>query len=325
MLHKIWHFILKYKAYLLLLLILILTIKVFIPQLHTLKDGLLSLQQADLLWVTIGVVAFWFGLPVLAKQYQVLAKKIIPFSLTLKVQIAGLFVDKLLPGSLGALTLNSYYLVQRKHTPSQVSSVLLMNAITSGIAYVILMFLFFNMYALVNNKPIIILLTIIISIILAIVIGVALYFLYKIPFINKIAKTKLVNFIEQTKDYKNHKANVAGGILLNGIGSLTSMFALYASALALGLDIQLYQAFLAYTFGNIASGIVPVPGGLGATEAGLYATFVLLGYDETIAIATVFLYRLITFWVPTIPGLIAFFNLRKDVLKDFKLSIANKK
>jgi undecaprenyl-diphosphatase len=323
MFNTILKFIKKYQAYIFLVLIIFLALKVFIPQLSTLKDGLLALKQADFKWVLIGLVAFWVGLPILAKQYQVLAKKFIPFGLTLKVQIAGLFVGKLLPSSLGTLTLNSYYLIYKNHTASQVSSVMLVNAITSGLAYVALMALFFSIFATINNSPITILMILLITIVGLLVIALLLHLTYKIPFINNFAKIKLANFIQQLSDYKNHKNKIFSGIWLNGMGSLTSMFALYASAQALGLDIQLYQVFMAYTFGNIVAGVVPVPGGLGATEAGLYATFIALGYDEASSIATVFLYRLITFWIPVLPGIWAFINLKRDVLKDFKLSLNN--
>lgn len=317
---KLVKFLNKYKSYILLLIVILLTMKVFLPQLDTLKEGILSLKQANKTWVIVGTIVYWSGLPIVTKQYQVLAKKIIPFWLTLKVQIAGLFVGKLLPSSLGTLTLNSYYLMQKKHSAAEVSSVMAVNAITSGLAYVLLAILFLYDAATVNNDQVTLMTIIFVTTILIALLCLVVFFIYRIPPLHRFINAKLTAFMEQVADYKNEKGRLAAATVLNGIGSLTSMFALYASAQALGLDVELYQTFIAYTFGNIVAGLVPVPGGMGATEAGLYATFVAMGYDESATIAAVFLYRLITFWIPAVPGIISFVDLRRDVLKSFRIS-----
>ena len=293
------------------------------PQLDELKEGLAALRSANKEWFMAGVVVYWIGLPVLALQFVSIAKKIIPFWLTLKVQIAGLFVSKLLPSSLGTLTLNTYYLTQRKHTIHQAASVMAMNGITSGIAYFTLIILALAATTASAEGPF--------SdkrLILWVVAGMAivlllLYLLARTRVVRKIMQEKFGSVVESIAEYKSNRRGVLRAILLNGIGSVTSNFALYASAQAVGMDITLPQAFLAYTFGNVAAALVPTPGGLGATEAGLYGAFVLMGFDTSSSMAAVLLYRLISFWIPTIPGYMAFWSLRKDVLANFSFK-ANK-
>ena len=55
----------------------------------------------------------------------------------------------------------------------------------------------------------------------------------------------------------------------------------------------------------------PIPGGIGAVEAALVGSFTLVGVDSATATAGVLLYRLLTFWVPVLPGFYAFYWLER--------------
>lgn len=323
--NTIWQFIKDKKSIIFLVIIVLLALRVFIPQLDNLKESIIALKDANLAWILAGTVVFFLGLPILAWQFLELALKPLKFFLTLRVEIAGLFVSKLLPSSLGTLSLNLYYLVQQKHTAIQSTTVMAMNGITSGIAYLILI-----IFALVSGDfslgdVDISTTSLPIGLITLILIGLILlgYILYRIPKINSKIKIATKDIRENLKAYKKNPRAVVMGILLNGIGSATSLLALYASAHAIGVDLSMPEALLAYTFGNIAAGLVPTPGGLGAAEAGIYAGLVLAGVDSASAIIVTMLYRLISYWLPILPGYYYFWSLRKNVLADF--SIKNKK
>ena len=53
--------------------------------------------------------------------------------------------------------------------------------------------------------------------------------------------------------------------------------------------------------------------GVGAVDAGLIGTFVLFGFPEEQVFAAILIYRLVAFWLPIPPGVVAFFQLRKTV------------
>lgn len=313
-------FIQKNYQYIFIAIIVLIALKVFIPQLSGLVDSFKELRGANLFWVATGLVVFFAGLPIVTWQYMALALVRIPFVLTLRVQMAGLFVSKLLPSSLGTVTLNLYYLVQQKHTPLQSTAVMTMNALTGGIAYgilIVLALVFGNTSSMagrgsldVNTKAIVLILA---GLVLTIV------FVLRLPFVRQKISDAKANIRKIIHDYRSKPSAIWLGILLNGIGSFTSLFALYASARALGVDISLADALIAYTFGNIAAGLVPTPGGLGAAEAGIYAGLVLVGVDEASAISVTLLYRLISYWIPILPGYYFFWSLRKDVLSKFSL------
>jgi undecaprenyl-diphosphatase len=56
----------------------------------------------------------------------------------------------------------------------------------------------------------------------------------------------------------------------------------------------------------------PTPGGLGAVEAAMIAAMTTLGLDASVAVPTVFLYRIATFWLPILPGIWALRRLESD-------------
>jgi uncharacterized membrane protein YbhN (UPF0104 family) len=71
----------------------------------------------------------------------------------------------------------------------------------------------------------------------------------------------------------------------------------------------LVQAFFVGMLGNL----LPMPGGVGGVEGGMIASFVAFGVDGGLAVVAVLAYRAFTFWLPLIPGVIAYFQLRKTV------------
>ena len=71
----------------------------------------------------------------------------------------------------------------------------------------------------------------------------------------------------------------------------------------------LVQGFFVGMLGNL----LPMPGGVGGVEGGMIASFVAFGVDGGLAVVAVLAYRAFTFWLPLIPGVIAYFQLRKTV------------
>lgn len=104
-------------------------------------------------------------------------------------------------------------------------------------------------------------------------------------------------------------------LVLGAYGNLLSYFGAFAiSCLAFGLDIGLQKELVVFLGGSIVGGAAPTPGGLGGIEAALIAGLTGLGADPGPAVAGVLTYRLVTFWLPTLPGWLAFRHLRRHEL-----------
>jgi uncharacterized protein (TIRG00374 family) len=86
---------------------------------------------------------------------------------------------------------------------------------------------------------------------------------------------------------------------------------LWASFEAFGGDVPfgvLVQGF----FVGMAANLIPSPaGGVGSVDAGMIAAFVLFDIPTAVVFPGVLLYRVIAFWLPIPPGIVAYFQLRR--------------
>jgi uncharacterized protein (TIRG00374 family) len=71
---------------------------------------------------------------------------------------------------------------------------------------------------------------------------------------------------------------------------------------------------MAYFVGMLGN-LLPLPGGVGGVDGGMIGSFAAFGIDFGLAAVAVLTYRGFAFWLPTIPGAIAYFQLRKTVRK----------
>jgi uncharacterized protein (TIRG00374 family) len=109
----------------------------------------------------------------------------------------------------------------------------------------------------------------------------------------------------------------AGGLAIIGaigfwaanIGILWAAFHAFDVHVPLGVVVQ------GFFIGMVANLIPFVPGGVGAVDAGMIGTFVLFDLPGSEVFAAVLVYRLIAFWLPIPPGIVAFFQLRRTVAR----------
>jgi uncharacterized membrane protein YbhN (UPF0104 family) len=71
---------------------------------------------------------------------------------------------------------------------------------------------------------------------------------------------------------------------------------------------------MAYFLGMVGN-LLPLPGGLGGVEGGMIGAFAAFGVNLDQAVLAVLAYRAISFWLPTVPGAVAYFQLRKTVAR----------
>ena len=69
---------------------------------------------------------------------------------------------------------------------------------------------------------------------------------------------------------------------------------------------------MAYFVGMLGN-LLPLPGGVGGVDGGMIGAFAAFGVDFGLATVAVLTYRGFAFWLPTIPGIVAYFQLRKTV------------
>ena len=79
--------------------------------------------------------------------------------------------------------------------------------------------------------------------------------------------------------------------------------------LALGVLLEAISLF-----GEIARiNTLPLPGGIGGVEGGIIGSFLVMGVNASVAVLAVLAYRTISYWLPTVPGVIAYVRLRRQI------------
>ena len=87
---------------------------------------------------------------------------------------------------------------------------------------------------------------------------------------------------------------------------------LWATFHAFGSSPALAVILMGYLIGQLG-GLLPLPGGLGGIDGGLFAALVVYGTPLATTAAAVLAYRVILFWLPLTIGTIAFTSLRRGL------------
>jgi uncharacterized protein (TIRG00374 family) len=87
---------------------------------------------------------------------------------------------------------------------------------------------------------------------------------------------------------------------------------LWACFHAFGYQPQAGVIVMAYFVGWLGN-LLPLPGGVGGVEGGMIGAFTVLGVSVQAAVIAVLAYRAFSFWLPTLPGVLAYFQLRRTV------------
>jgi uncharacterized membrane protein YbhN (UPF0104 family) len=92
------------------------------------------------------------------------------------------------------------------------------------------------------------------------------------------------------------------------IAVLWACFEAFGDSPAIGVLV------VAYFVGTLAN-TLPLPGGIGGVEGGIIGALAAFGVDPALALVAVLAYRGFAFWLPIVPGAIAFVTLRRTVAR----------
>jgi uncharacterized membrane protein YbhN (UPF0104 family) len=90
------------------------------------------------------------------------------------------------------------------------------------------------------------------------------------------------------------------------IGVLWACFRAFGEAPPTAVLVMAY-------FTGMLGNLLPLPGGIGGVEGGMIAAFLAFDVSGGLAVVAVLTYRAFAFWLPTLPGAIAYLQLRRTV------------
>ncbi len=297
---------LNFKTFL-ILVSLGVAIYVLAPQFVNLGDSLDAAKGADWRYIGVGVVlsAFTYFLSGLAYKFMT----IYPVKLwpTVLIQVASSFASKVAPAGTGGIALNGRYLYKNNHDITQAGAVATLNTILGLLGHisVVVFISLFTPGSVVDLLPDIhVSLTIVIFSALAVLSIIISAFAF--PAMRKLFTKGRRKVFEQFAFYWDNPSKIILGYLASVAITLTYTATLYFSALALGIHLDILDAIYVFTFGAIVATVTPTPGGIGGAEAAFVAGLTTVGVDTPTALTITLLYRLLTFWLPILPGFLAF-------------------
>lgn len=294
-----------------LLAALLLLLYVVGPQVGGFSDSWQALKTADGVQVGLAVIVMQAGSFVAAAgMYQSLSKHRLRFRQTLLVQLAGGFASRLLPAGLGGLTLNVQYLRKSKHTLSEALAVAGMN---NSLGFVAHMLLLAGIVLLVPEaRPQDVELHALPSwVYIGLgVVGVLVVWALTIQRVRRYLYHLTSDTVRHFAAYRRHPQKLLGAFGCALLVTACYVSVLWLCAHAIGEPLDPLQAFIIFSAGMLVGTATPTPGGLIGAEAGLAAGSMAYGVESTHAIAIALLYRLITYWLPMLPGFVAFLRVR---------------
>ncbi|WP_187284297.1 YbhN family protein [Streptomyces sp. uw30] len=243
----------------------------------------------------------------------------VPFRRTVSAQVAGSFVKIVAPPAVGGVALNTRFLQRAGVRPGlAVASVGASQLF--GLGCHILMLLSFGYLTGTEKTPSLSPSRTVIAGLLTV--AVLVLVVTSVPFLRKFVVTRVrslfAGVVPRMLDVLQRPQKLVTGI--GGMLLLTACFVmcLDASIRAFGSEgtsLSIASVAVVFLAGNALGSAAPTPGGVGAVEATLTVGLIAVGLPSEVAAPAVLLFRLLTLWLPVLPGWLAFNQLsRKGAL-----------
>ncbi|MEJ8650457.1 lysylphosphatidylglycerol synthase domain-containing protein [Streptomyces sp. MS1.AVA.3] len=267
-------------------------------------------------WVWVLVAMFFSALTYIAAAMSLLGfvTEKVSFVKTVIAQIAGNFVKLVAPAAIGGVALNTRFLQRAGVRPGlAVASVGASQLF--GLGSHVLLLLTFGYLTGTEQTPTISPSRTVIAGLLTV--AVLVLIVTAVPAMRKFVSTRVrslfAGVVPRMLDILQRP-----GKLVTGIGGMllltaANVMCLDASIRAFGGGDTISYASIAVAFlaGNALGSAAPTPGGVGAVEGALIGALTFAGLAADTAFPAVLLFRLMVFWLPVLPGWLAFTYLTR--------------
>jgi undecaprenyl-diphosphatase len=291
-----------------------LAIYLLLPELSSFAKVLASLRRADWRFVAAAAAIGFLGVLVSGMSLLGSSRRTLPFWKTMAVQLAAAFTGRATVGGIGFFGINIVYLerlgLRRTHA---VGVVFLNRGIMAAVTAVLTLF---GVLVIGSAVPVGhvglpswpylagggVLVVIIVAVLAS---GWGR---------RKIWRPLRTSFRELLEELIPTMRNPVRALqLFGGCASflVVQAFGLAATLAAFHPEFNLLDVLAVYVVGSTIGQLAPTPGGLGAVEAATIAGLTAVGVGSTSAVAAVLASRVITFWMPALPGVVAFRLLQR--------------
>lgn len=261
-------------------------------------------------WVAAAVLFSALSYPAAAASLLGFVPEKVPFGRAVIAQVAGSFVKLVAPAAVGGVALNTRFLQRAGVRPGLAVASVGASQLFGLASHISLLLVFGYVTGTEKTPDLSPSRTVIAGLLTA---AVLILVVTAIPFLRKFVVTRVrslfAGVVPRMLDVLQRPQKLLTGI--GGILLITGTFVmcLDASIRAFGSGANtLSYASVAVVFltANALGSAAPTPGGVGAVELALSTALTFAGLPAETAASAVLLYRLLTFWLPVLPGWLCF-------------------
>ncbi|MEU1072260.1 MULTISPECIES: lysylphosphatidylglycerol synthase domain-containing protein [unclassified Streptomyces] len=261
-------------------------------------------------WVAAAVLFSALSYPAAAASLLGFVPEKVPFGRAVIAQVAGSFVKLVAPAAVGGVALNTRFLQRAGVRPGLAVASVGASQLFGLASHISLLLVFGYVTGTEKTPDLSPSRTVIAGLLTA---AVLILVVTAIPFLRKFVVTRVrslfAGVVPRMLDVLQRPQKLLTG--LGGILLITGTFVmcLDASIRAFGSGTNsLSYASVAVVFltANALGSAAPTPGGVGAVELALSTALTIAGLPAETAASAVLLYRLLTFWLPVLPGWLCF-------------------
>ncbi len=268
--------------------------------------------SASLEWLAVAVVATLVTYIGAAWSLSGFVPERIPLHRTMLAQVAGDFATLVSPPTLGSVAINLRFLTKAGLHPALAGASVGVSQVAAFAVHLLLLLGFgiaAGTQADFTFDPPAWAVIVVVAVIILFIAAFAVAPLRRYVFgrVRPLLREVIPRLVTVAQRPMKLVEGIGGILLLN----LAYIVVLIACVRAFDGDLNVAAIAVVYLAGATIGQAAPTPGGLGAVEAALAAGLTAAGLPGGIAVSAVLLFRLLTFWIPTIPGYIAFNWLNK--------------
>jgi glycosyltransferase 2 family protein len=285
-----------------------------LPQLAQVSGAWRAFRSANFAWVPLMIVMSALTYVGAAIGIMGSVPQRVALGPAVLAQVASSFVNRVTPASIGGMVLNTRFLAKSGVEPTTAVAGVGLNSVAGGIVHAGLLVIFFvwsgsalgRAFKVPSGSKALL----VVAVLLALAGATMLTRWGRRKVLGPVVKAVRSSAVNLRRVAKSpvKLTMLFGGSLLT---TLAYICAFIGALMALGTNLSVPKMGAVFLGASALAAAAPTPGGLGALEAALVAGLTGVGMASGPAVSAVLTYRLVTYWLPVLPGWLAWHVLQR--------------
>ncbi|MFF4624706.1 lysylphosphatidylglycerol synthase transmembrane domain-containing protein [Nonomuraea jabiensis] len=267
---------------------------------------------ANWAWSGVALVASFVSFVAAALMLRGFVPEPLPLWRTVLVQFASSFVKLVAPAAVGGVAINTRYLQKRGIPPASAVASVGASQLIMLVFHIALLLLFAYITGSTQTTSFtpsrgLVVVLLAVAVLVVVVLGVPPLRRLVTSRMRKLFSNVLPRLLDVLQSPRKMVEACTGTLMI----TLAFVLCLDACVAAFGGSLSFTAVAVVYLTANAIGSAAPTPGGLGAVELALAGGLTVAGVPAELATSAVLLHRLLTFWLPVLPGWAAFTYLQR--------------